>query len=54
MVSFCRGKHLGCPKGAGRGLQYGLSGNRVPIIMATLGRTDQMETACAATAGSVR
>ena len=31
----CSGKHLGCPRrksGAARGLQYGLSGNPVPIL----------------------
>ena len=39
--------------GADRGLQYGLSGNRV-LILATYGWTDQTGTACAATAGSVR
>ena len=35
-LADCCGKHLGCPKGAGRGLQYGLSGNRVLIFLATL------------------
>ena len=37
---------------ADRGLQYGLSGNRV-LIPATIERTDQMGTACSVTAGSV-
>ena len=53
MDTLCCGKHLGCPKGAGRGLQYGLSGNRV-FMMATHELTDQTETAHAATVGSVR
>ena len=39
--------------GADRGLQYGLSGNRV-LKLETLGLTDSMGTACAATAGSVK
>ena len=39
--------------GADRGLQYGLSGNRV-FRLATPERTDQMGTACSATAGSDR
>ena len=39
--------------GADRGLQYGLSGNRV-FKLATLERMDETGTACAATAGSVR
>ena len=51
--SFCGGKHLGCLLlGADRGLQYGLSGNRVRKL-ATLAHMDQMGTACTATAGSV-
>jgi len=49
----CGGKHLGCRNGADRGLQYGLSGNRV-LALATGKRADQTETACAATAGSAR
>ena len=39
--------------GADRGLQYGLSGNRV-FRLATPERTDEMGTACSATAGSDR
>ena len=39
--------------GADRGLQYGLSGNRVSIP-ATLGRGDEKETAPSATGGSPR
>ena len=49
----CSGKHLGCRNWADRGLQYGLSGNRV-LTPATSERADQMETACTATAGSAR
>ena len=37
--------------GADRGLQYGLSGNRV-LTLATREQADQMGTACSATAGS--
>ena len=51
--SFCGGKHLGCLFGADRGLQYGLSGNRV-LKPATLEMADQTGTACSATAGSAR
>ena len=38
--------------GADRGLQYGLSGNRV-YKLATLVHMDQTGTACSATAGSM-
>ena len=38
--------------GADRGLQYGLSGNRV-FALATRKHSDEMGTACSATAGSV-
>ena len=31
----CRGNHLGCRNWAGRGLQYGLSGNSVPESVTT-------------------
>ena len=51
--TFCCGKHLGCRNWADRGLQYGLSGNRV-FMPATHERTDQTETACTVTAGSAR
>ena len=47
------GNHLGCPCGAEMGLRYGLSGNRV-LRLATPKRGNQMETACAATAGFSR
>ena len=39
--------------GADRGLQYGLSGNRV-FMLVTLERMNEMGTACSATAGFVR
>ena len=49
----CCGKHLGCRNWTGKGLQYGLSGNRV-LKLATLERVGQTGTACAATTGPVR
>ena len=53
MGTFCRGNHLGCRNRTDRGLQYGLSGNRVDMLVTHIG-TDQMETAYAVTWGSVR
>ena len=49
----CSGNHLGCPCGAGVGLQYGLSGNSVPD-MVTYRLGFQRETARAATHGKPR
>jgi len=48
-----RGNHLGCRKWAGGGLQYGLSGNRVPML-ATYRCKDEKETAFPATEGSLQ
>ena len=39
MGLFCRGNHLGCRNWVSRGLQYGLSGNRV-FSLATAEQTD--------------
>lgn len=47
----CSGNHLGCPKGADIGLQYGLSGNSVPD-METFRLELQRETTMTATHGS--
>ena len=51
MGLFCRGNHLGCRNWVSRGLQYGLSGNRV-FSLATAERADEMETAYLVTRGS--